>query len=303
MKTVRSKTSLFLVGILSLIILVGGSCVTSRKDLLYLNDQIVAVNDRVNRLQKTVDAKETKVSGDLDAKLVSLGEKDAETVAELDRLRTEIQALTGRVEENGYLLKRAVERDTTQQDAMKSSLVDLQKRVADLEERLKQLYEYLGLNPALDLRAQIQAKAETEKKPEQKPAAPVEREKPPLTEADVYNQILTTYRDGKYEKAISDFKDFLKKYPNSELGDNAQFWIGEAYMALKQYEQAILAYQEVIKDYPKGNKVPSAMLRQAIAFSELNDKISARLLFKKVLKDYPDSPEAKIAQAKLEALK
>ena len=95
----------------------------------------------------------------------------------------------------------------------------------------------------------------------------------------------------------------MKKYPKSDLADNAQFWIGEAYFSLRQYEQAILAYNDVIKRYPKGNKIPNALLRQSLAFIEINDKTSARLLLRKIIKEYPNSSEAKIASKKMESLK
>ena len=118
-----------------------------------------------------------------------------------------------------------------------------------------------------------------------------------------YNAAITLMGEGKYEEAVAGFRSFLEKYPKLDLADNAQFWIGECYMAQKQYEQAILAYQEVIKRYPKGNKVPSAILRQALAFYEIGDKISSKLLLKKVIKEYSDSSEAKIAEAKLKTIK
>ena len=104
----------------------------------------------------------------------------------------------------------------------------------------------------------------------------------------------------------------MKSYPNSDRGDNAQFWIGECYMALKQYEQAILAYDKVVKNYPKGNKVANAMLREAMAFLELKDqksglpkpdKTSATLLLKMIIKNYPNSSEADIAKKKLDTIK
>jgi len=115
----------------------------------------------------------------------------------------------------------------------------------------------------------------------------------------LYDLSLGFYREGNYEEAITGFKNFVRKYPKSSLTDNAQYWVGESYMALRQYEQAILAFQVVIKKYPKGNKVPKAILRQALAFYEIRDKTSARLLLKKLILKYPKSSEAKIAKAKL----
>jgi tol-pal system protein YbgF len=128
-------------------------------------------------------------------------------------------------------------------------------------------------------------------------------EEPRSEELDLYDTSMASFKEGKYEDAMQGFETLLKKYPNSDRADNAQFWIGECYMGIKQYEKAILAYQEVIKKYPKGNKVPSAMLRQAIAFLEIKDKTSTRLLLKKIINKYPDSSEAQIAKKKLQALK
>jgi tol-pal system protein YbgF len=137
-------------------------------------------------------------------------------------------------------------------------------------------------------------------KPEATPSAAVE---PKTKETELYDKSIALYRDGKYEEAIDGFKTFLKTFPKSDRADNAHFWIGESYMAVKQYEQAILAYQEVIKNYPKGNKVPGALLRQAFAFLEIKDQTSAKLLLNRVVKNYPSSSEAKIAQNKLATLK
>ncbi len=70
----------------------------------------------------------------------------------------------------------------------------------------------------------------------------------------LYDLSLGFYREGNYEEAITGFKNFVRKYPKSSLTDNAQYWVGESYMALRQYEQAILAFQVVIKNTPKATK-------------------------------------------------
>ena len=122
-------------------------------------------------------------------------------------------------------------------------------------------------------------------------------------EEELYNSALTAYKGGNYEKAITGFEGFLKKYHRSKLADNAQFWIGECYMSLNRYEQAILAYQNVLKKYPKGNKVPNAMLRQAIAFQQIKDKMSYKVILERIIKKYPRSNEAKIARTRLKGIK
>jgi len=267
------------------------SCVTTKEDILFLNNQIVALNAKVNKM-------DAKISGDLDA----IHENQADSVAETDKVKGEIQDLSGRVADNRELVRRAVERDTTEQDAMKVTVHDLSRRIAELEAKVTQIYEYLGLEGTAGVPQQGALKPPlTAKEPAKQ--LPVIEKKDVLSDKEFYDKTLTIYKEGKYEEAVTGFKNLIKKYPKSDLTDNAQFWIGESHMALKQYEQAILAYQGVIKKYPKGNKVPNAMLRQALAFYEIKDTKSSRILLKRIIKKYPGSNEAKIAKAKLKTIK
>jgi len=95
----------------------------------------------------------------------------------------------------------------------------------------------------------------------------------------------------------------LDTYPKSDLADNAQFWIGECFMGLKQYEHAILEFNKVIKNYPKENKVPNAMYRQAIAMQKIDEATGAKIVLKNLIKTYPNSPEAADAKKKLSSMK
>jgi len=277
------------------------SCVTD-KDFLYLNDQVVALNKRVDGLQETTDQKLSK-------ELLSVREQQANGNAELHKIRQEMQGVSGRLDENNRLVMRAIERDTTAQDDMERSIADLNDRISRLEAGIRRLHAYLNLEPVAETPEQDTG----EKSPvssEAEPQVPQLRQPVPAIEKPdvspdqrLYDVNMALFRAEKYEEAIAGFKDFVAKYPKSDLADNAQFWVGESYMGLKQYEQAILAFQRVIKDYPKGNKTPNAILRQAVAFYEINDKTSSQLLLKRLIKQFPKSTEAQIAEAKLKAMK
>ncbi|MBN2124470.1 MAG: tol-pal system protein YbgF [Deltaproteobacteria bacterium] len=270
------------------------SCVYDR-EFTYLNDQIVALNRRVSNIEETLDA---KLSRNLDTVLSSQGEMRVD----MDRIREELRGVAGRVEDNEHVVKRIVERDLGEQDAMKASLAQVTERVAALDAAVRQQQEYLGLEPP-------PAKEE----PREPSAAPPDQQGPGMEQTGVtsaprseevglYDASLASFREGKFEDAMAGFRQFLQSYPKSDRADNAHFWIGECHMALKQYEQAILAYQEVIKKYPKGNKVANALLRQALAFLEIKDKTSSSLLLKKIIRNYPNSNEAVIAKKKLKTL-
>ena len=263
-----------------------------------MNDQLVALNSRVNKIEESMS---TKLSSELDYKLESIRNRQAEAGADIDKIRGELQVLSGRVDDNKRLVKHVVEKDTGSQDGMQANLTDLTERLTKLEVEIKQIQRSLGIKVSGDPEEKYAKKGSVESKEPAK-KQPVIEESPVVSETQLYETTLATYKKAQYEEALIGFKSFVEKYPKSDLADNAQFWVGECYMGLKQYEQAILAYQEVIKKYPKGNKVPNAMLRQAFAFYEIKDKVSSRLLLKKIIKKYPGSSEAKIASAKLKTL-
>jgi tol-pal system protein YbgF len=277
MSTIEDKKRVFrlLMLLLGFSIMFLSSCAYDQ-ELTYLNDQVTALNKRVKNLEE------------------SRGGDVASMSAEMDNMKTQMQSLSGRAEENEHLIKRALERDLGDQDAMRNKVQELSNRVTVLENTLQKQKESPG----------AEAPAQGASKPGEavrgQPATP---EAPKNKEIEQYDNALGSYKEGKYEESINAFKSFLKTYPKSDRADNAYFWIGESYMGLKQYEQAILAFQDLIKKYPKGNKAANALLGQAQAFQEIKDKTSAELLYKKIIKNYPGTNEAKTAQKKLETMR
>lgn len=278
-------------GMLVLLSVLGLSSCAYDRDLAYLNDQVIALNRRVAKIEEGTD---TKIS--------TIRTSQGDVRLEMDQIRTEIQKLQGRLEDNERVVKRTVERDLGDQDSVKRGLADLGKKVTDLEATVRTQQDYLGMESPGQRSSGLTTPVEP-RQPGQTQASLPPAEPPKPRDAEIYDNALALYKEGRYEDAIQGFRDFLKKYPKSERADNALFWVGESYFALKQYEQAILTYNDVIKNYPKGNKVPTSLLRQALAFLEINDKTSSKLLLKKVVKDYPNSSEARIATKKLETLK
>jgi tol-pal system protein YbgF len=118
-----------------------------------------------------------------------------------------------------------------------------------------------------------------------------------------YSAAYQIFKEGNYDKARTEFQDFLANYPDSEYSDNAQFWVGECYFFEQKYESAILEYEKVTKNYPNGNKVPYALLKQGMSFLKLGDKTSAKLLLQQVIKNYPNTSQARIARSSLQEIK
>ena len=260
-----------------------GSCVYDQ-ELTYLNDQIVALEGRVNRLQETIDGE-----------LNSIQAKQAETATKIDELERDTERLSEDLEDNGIVISRIVERDLNE---MLSRLEALTQKVADLGSETGRQPAPLGpkVSASQEDRAEVGSPIGGEE------TGVESSEEPRTTEQVLYNASKDSFDQGRFEEGIEGFNTFLDRYPKSELADNAQYWIGECYTALGRYDLAIPAYEEVKKKYPKGNKVPDAMLKQAMAFLAIDDKTSTRILLKRIISTFPESDQAKVAEQRLETL-
>jgi len=294
---------------LSVLIFSLTSC-ASQNDVIYLNNQVKALYQQSKETEKSVNELEEKVKAHAslqqEVKRMLNENKNQESIrlhlaqaeADLMETRDEVRELTGKVEENSHLLKRSIEEDTTETDTMVTKISDLSSVVDELKQRMGKIESSLGLEPSINRkRAGLEERVSPVQKAPQKATSPPQKKE--LTESEIYDKALGYYRNERYEEAKSEFNDFVRLYPKSDLADNAYFWIGECHKGLKNYEEAILAYQKVINSYPKGNKVPSAMLQQALTFEKINDHTTANLVLKKLAANFPNTEEAGIARKRL----
>jgi tol-pal system protein YbgF len=209
---------------------------------------------------------------------------DAKSIAE--GLRIDVQTLRGEFE-----AQKAQSGGGQKLEELMSRLDALDSRIAALSQG--QMGGAAPMTPGAEM-------------PPTAPAAPPES---PLASAPVPPSAPPEYRDGMdllrrgdNQGAIQKLREFLRKSPKSDLADDAQYWIGEAYYANKDYNRAILEFNEVLLRYPKADKVPAALLRQALAFAELGDKVDARLVLQKLVSEHGDAPEAERGRQKLAEL-
>jgi tol-pal system protein YbgF len=219
----------------------------------------------------------------------------------LENIQSEMQSLTTDIEEYKEMLRRPSKETDRVREEMEARLRTLEERKKTQEEKIKELEERL--------------KASEPKTPGPG-SKPMESERLASTKetssdlkvgstgiGDLYRDAYETFHKGDLEGSRRKFEAFLKQYPNTDLSDNAQFWIGETYYLRKDYEKAIIEYEKAIVRYPEGDKIPAAIFKQALSFLELNDKTNARSLFKRVIEKYPRSDQAEMARKRLEAIK
>ncbi|MEJ2635506.1 MAG: tol-pal system protein YbgF [Calditrichia bacterium] len=119
---------------------------------------------------------------------------------------------------------------------------------------------------------------------------------------ELYNNAYIDLTKGKYELSLLGFREYLKKFPDSELADNAQYWIAETFYAQGIYHVAFDEFKLVTTNYPGGTKVPAALLKMGYCSLKMGEKVKARNYFNQVVQQFPNSEESKLAKSQLEAL-
>jgi tol-pal system protein YbgF len=262
----------------------------------------------MEKLQKDFKTLQKEMS---DLKISVPGEAkkaQADLLLRLENLQTEVQTLGTGMEEYKELFKKpSREIDHLKENiALRTKALEDKENILDdkdrnLEERIKGIEERLkGLEGKIGQLTSKQSEIENSLRAKE---TSVEEKVVSTRVGDLYKDAYETYQKGNFEGARRKFEAFLKQYPNTELSDNAQFWIGETYYGKKDYEKAILEYEKAIAKYPEGDKVPAALLKQALAFLELGDKTNGRNLLKRVIERYPHSEQADMAKKRLETIK
>jgi len=130
-----------------------------------------------------------------------------------------------------------------------------------------------------------------------------------------YQAAYLDFSKGLYPLAVSGFRDFLRRFPDSPLADSSQYWIGEAYFSMaratasqpekarENLEQAVQEFRKVVVAYPRGSKVPTALYKEALALVELKQTALAQARLQYLIEHFPQSEEAPLAKERLASLK
>jgi len=119
------------------------------------------------------------------------------------------------------------------------------------------------------------------------------------SDRDNYQAAFELLKEQRYEAAARAFQQFLISFPDSQLADNAQYWLAESYYVTNQFENALKHFQVVISKFPRSRKIPDALLKTGYSNYELQRWDSARGALGRVQADYPDTTAARLAEQRL----
>ena len=117
-----------------------------------------------------------------------------------------------------------------------------------------------------------------------------------------YQAAFELLKEGNYETARSSFIAFIELYQNSELIDDAKYWLAETYYAQSAYKQALEEFEKIQKEFPDSGKIPETILKSGFCYFELGNFEQAKRILNLVKNQYPNTSVARLAAQKLKTI-
>ena len=111
----------------------------------------------------------------------------------------------------------------------------------------------------------------------------------------MYDSAHADYVAGQYDLAVIGYTEFIKAFPRSELADDAQVAICNAYLQDHKNREAVDACDVAIRTYPNAETIPEAYYRKGLALSNLRDVAGARAAWEFVVKNFTGTSGANFA--------
>jgi len=254
------------------------------KETLQMMQQLDALQQAVQNLQKTVDTQ--------GAVLKTLVEQASDNVS---KIKSNIDELRDSTQKNLAASNARLDSMTTQMQALSESLEEAKARIGKLGEQLAQTQNIIQTLSAGQATTAAGGGA----------AAPGgdTRPQPKIPDPDsLYSSGITDYNSGQYDLAIQAFQDYIHYYGDTERASAAQFYIGDSYYNEQKYNNAIAEYDKCIERDPRGTKAATAQLRKGYALLELGDKAAGVKELRSLITLHPDSDQAKLASQRLKKL-
>ena len=118
----------------------------------------------------------------------------------------------------------------------------------------------------------------------------------------LFTSAMADFTVGQWALCVQGFNMYLQGFARTDLGDDAQFYIGECYQNDGKFTEAVDAYNRVISNHPKGDRVPDAYYKRGVALSQMGQAERARESFETLMKLYPEHDTGRLAKQQLDRI-
>lgn len=245
-----------------------------------------ADGERLTEQGTSHDARITALEESLEAERQRLGEAVGEAQTKVTELEQVLQRATEVVTRNSADVGAEVQELRAQLATLEGQLAELQNELTGtqrlvqeqgqtLEKRVKMFARKAGVDMTL------------------------EESEIPTDRAAHYQAAETAYQAGDHSRARALFRAYVTRHGTHDHADDAQYFIGQSYLAQDQPARALGELQKVIRNYARGDAVDDALLAMGDAFFRLRACSDARAALEALIQGHRRSPLVRRARAKL----
>jgi len=235
------------------------------------------------------------------------------------QLRTEVQALRGLVEEQGFEIRKMQRESLGRYTNLDDRLISIESGndadyATSISSTIDEVNSSSDLNPVIS-RDQSLSGGESSvlnSASQQSQAAdlssPVGRQNinsrgtlqpAVLSEQQLYQMAYDSVINSNFERSIAEFDQYMNIYPDGRFVTNAYYWKGQAYLYLTRYSEAKDSYEIILDRYKDSAKLPDAMYGLGLAYQGLGNITQARQLLTEIKRRFPNTGVANLADTKL----
>jgi TolA-binding protein len=240
--------------------------VTTKSEGETLRKDQQSLDKRVVEVEKGIDAKAKELQKVLDEATKLLARNSANTGEQVAQIESDVRELRGLLNE----VKRYTDELVAADKKMAEDMKPMQQKLLDLDGRLAVL--------------------------EQRAAGP-------QTADELMKAGKEAYDAKDFAAARGHFKKLVTKFPDDARASEAQFLRAESHRIEKDFENAITEYQKIMDKYAKSDRADDAFFRAGEAAEALKNCSEARAYYSALVQTYKTSPFVKDAKARDENLK
>lgn len=111
----------------------------------------------------------------------------------------------------------------------------------------------------------------------------------------MYQRALAYGGKGDLKMKAEELNQFAKRFPKSNLADDALFELGTSYLIFEQNQMAINSFTKLVEQYPNSPFKKQALLKTGLTYYNMDQNQKALSILKQVVKNYSGTKESKEA--------
>jgi tol-pal system protein YbgF len=279
-----------------------------------LENQIQSLNDEVYRGGRSAPRPAARSS----APQALSGNVAADLEVRLQQMEEQMRAINGRIEEQGFEIRRTREES-------ERILSDMQLRLQELEARTGGVATggvatgaagaaagaglppprpttpilppaTVPASPGGTLGALSESEMRAAGVANAPAAAPIV-----MGEQESYDAAYRQLSNRDFAAAEAGFKDFLVRFPASPRAGNAAYWLGETHYVRQDMEQAAIAFAQAYQQFPQSDKAPDSLLKMGMSLGALGRTQEACVTYGELLSRFPQAPQTIRGRAERES--